>query len=87
MRFAFAHAMNAVCKSMTLVIDTIKATLVANPTLAIRAILGKANVYARAGGVAIEVWPCQELPASMYKIRAMNTTCTKEIPLDFTHKG
>ncbi len=85
MRFAFAHAMNAVCKSMELVTDTIKATIVGNPTLAIRVILGKANVYARAGGMAVEVWPCQELPKSMYTIRAMNGTCTKEIPVDFSY--
>ncbi len=35
--------------------------------------------------MAIEVWPCQELPEDFYHWMPMNDTCTKEIPLKFLH--
>ncbi len=86
-KFAFMHAMSMTCKTMSLLVEVLKAEVLANPTLAVRALLGKPNVFVRAGGMAIEVWPCQELPDDFYQWIPMNETCTKEVPLKFVHGG
>ncbi len=86
-RFAFSQAMNVACNSMHMVVEVLKADILANPTLTMCAILKRQNLIARSGGDTIEVWPCEIIPENRYRFLSMNGTCTVEIPVGFEVHG
>ena len=55
-QFAFHHALSATCHSMAEQVRIARASLLQNPTLAMREIFGQDPIIARASASAIEVW-------------------------------
>ncbi len=86
-RFAFSQAMHVACNSMNMIIEVLKADILANPTLTMRTILKRPNILARAGGHTIEIWPCEAIPDRKYRFLSMNNTCTQELPIGFEIHG
>ena len=85
--FGFRHALNAACRSMTNIVNVLKGTLVNNPTMAMHALLKQPAIFARAGGNIVEVFPCQQLKPTAYKFMPMTHSCTRGIPIKFSHNG
>ncbi len=86
-QFSFAHALASTCNSMQMIVEVIKASILANPEIAIRHLLDQYAIFARAGGNALEVFPCQELPDRSFQFLKMNETCTREVPIKFQLDG
>ena len=78
--FAYEHAIRSVCHQQRQLIAMIHAEAIANPTLVARFLLGRSDIVASSGGMAIEVHPCQELKEHEYRFLRRNTSCTREVP-------
>ncbi|MCP3666774.1 MAG: hypothetical protein GY696_30470 [Gammaproteobacteria bacterium] len=85
--FSFQQALRATCRTMDTVVLLQKTGIIANPTLAMRAVLRRQDLIARAGGQAIEVWPCSFLKTDTYHFLPMNASFTNEIPIQFAVSG
>ncbi len=85
-QFSFSHALASTCRSMESVVSVLRASIFGNPTLALRELLHKTNIWARAGGDVIEVWPCEYLMPGSFQFRAMNGSCTEFVPIEFQAK-
>ncbi|MCP4458566.1 MAG: hypothetical protein GY816_11165, partial [Cytophagales bacterium] len=81
--FAFRHASMASCHNLNSLLTYLTHLMMAEPTAAVRALLNKTTITARAGFNIIEVFPCAELNQNSYEFHAMNNTCTKDIPMTF----
>ncbi len=88
-KFAFEQAMMGTCRSMITIVDLLNTYIISSPTLALRAILGRQDVYGRAGRSAVEIFPCQSLNTDQYRFLPMNisTGCTSYIPLEWKLNG
>ena len=86
-RFAYRHAHLNACKNMRRVVQIFGAQLLSSPTVTLRRLLNKTNIYAEAGHDFVIVYPCEELHSSEYTFLPMNASCTKEIPIRFSVKG
>ena len=77
--FYFNHALMSTCRSMVQMVEILKADILANPTLTMRGILNRSDVYARAGGNAVEIFPCHFLEPDQVKIKPMYDPIAEEL--------
>ena len=87
------RALHAACRSMRTTVLLMQAEILANPTLAVRTLLGNQHIIATAGGNILETYPCHALPSAGYKILPQaGDVCYDDIPIEFslvnsTHRG
>ena len=81
--YYFSHAVQSTCNNMVQVIEILKAEVIADPVLTMRTILQRNDIFARAGGDVIEIFPCQFLERCKVKFRRMGHPCTEGIPVTF----
>ncbi|MEM7284085.1 MAG: hypothetical protein AAF438_20970 [Pseudomonadota bacterium] len=83
MRITFQQAMHPTCENMVVTSKMLRASVIANPTLSMRQLLGDPYLYGKSSGELIEVWPCHRPPEGNYAFLPMNETCIREIPVRF----
>ncbi|MCP4459599.1 MAG: hypothetical protein GY816_16480 [Cytophagales bacterium] len=81
--FALSQSIFSVCQNLNTMMTYMSHLMLAQPTSAVRALMNRSTLIARAGYNIIEVFPCAELPVDSYSFKPMNKTCTKEIPIVF----
>ena len=81
------HAMNTACQTASISYEMMKAQIMESPTHAMRALLQRHNIWARAGYGLVEIWPCRTLKQASYEILPMRERCSVEIPVKLILSG
>jgi len=82
LNFAFSHTFLFVCRNAQQISRILKATIIANPTIAFREILNISYITARISGNLVQIYPCQRLSRDQYKILPMKPNeCYEDIPI------
>ncbi len=75
--FAYLHAMRSTCQSWHQIVAVMRASTLENPTLVARILLNPSDIIATAGGGAIEIFPCIQIPKTDYRFISCNrSSCT-----------
>ena len=82
LNFAFSHTFLFVCRNAQQISRILKATIIANPTIAFREILNISYITARISGNLVQIYPCQRLSRDQYKILPMKPNeCYEDIQI------
>ena len=84
-RFAFRQSMQAACHRTRVLSQLLTVSFRSNPTHMAREVLNNSNRFASVVGDSLSVWPCTVV--SEYTLLPMNSTCTLEIPIQFSLYG
>ena len=58
-----------------------------HPTLTLRALLNDSYLYASASNGVVEAWPCSPVPKIGFEVQPQQKSCTREIPVTFSHRN
>lgn len=72
------------CRDMKATAALLLTFILSSPIGAVRTLLKDPLLYAKAGNGFVEVWKCTPVPTIQLTFHRQTTTCTEEIPIDFT---
>lgn len=80
---AFLQTWMDICRDMKTTTALLRATIMAEPTNAVRTLLDDPLLDARAGNGFLEVWRCIPVDSDGIRVVQQTDRCTKEIPITF----
>ena len=65
--------------------ELLKGLVITHPTVTIRRLMRKPNLYVKASLGALEVYSCYQLKQEQYEFLPKNNTCSELLPIRFTY--